>query len=75
MSRQERWEDLADRLDGIAEEIAELAIDELRAAIREGRRDRPAEERTLSQARRAVDKASHLLRRGPAGSAGASDDD
>jgi hypothetical protein len=58
--------DLADRLDAIAEELAERAIDVLREALgdvpRGGSTARPPEERTLTQARRAVEKAANLLR-------------
>lgn len=56
------FETLAERLDEISEEIAEVALAELKAAIRRGEQKRPATERTLSQARRAVEKAAHLLR-------------
>ena len=58
----ERSDDLAERLDAIAEEIADLAIDELQAAVRAGASRRPPGERRLTQARRAVEKAAHLLR-------------
>ena len=57
-----RFESLAERLDAIAEEIAESAIVELTDAVRRGDQKRPAAERTLTQARRAVEKAAHLLR-------------
>lgn len=57
------YEALADRLDAIADEIAGAAIDELKAAMRRGDGKRPDTERTLTQAKRAVDKAAHLLRR------------
>jgi hypothetical protein len=57
-----RPEELADRLEAIAEEIADLAIDEIRGAIRAGSTSRPASEKRLTQARRAVEKAIHLLR-------------
>ena len=53
----------ADDLDAIADEISGLAIDELRSAVRRGESGRPAAERSLTQARRAVEKAAHLLRR------------
>lgn len=62
-------DDLADRLEAIAEELAERAIDVLREAIGEeralgaGRAARPDEERRLTQARRAVEKAVAVLRR------------
>lgn len=67
-------DDLADRLETIAEELAERAIDVLREAIGEqrslgaGRGARPEEERRLTQARRAVEKAIAVLRQGAAGS-------
>lgn len=53
---------LAERLDAISEEIAETALNELKSAVRRGEQKRPAVERTLTQARRAIDKAAHLLR-------------
>jgi len=56
-----RLEPLAEQLDAIAEEIAEAAIEELKGAVRRGEK-RSSAERTLTQARRAVAKAAHLLR-------------
>ncbi len=53
---------LAERLDAIAEELADLALASLRAALERGDSGRPAEEKRLTQARRAVEKAAHLLR-------------
>lgn len=58
----ERAREIADELASLGEAIADLAIDELRGALRAGGSGRPASERQLSQARRAVDKAVHLLR-------------
>ena len=57
-----RYDELADRLSALSEEIADLAIDSIRSAIRSGQSGRPAAERQLTQARRAVEKAIHLLR-------------
>ena len=63
-------EDLAARLDAIAEEIAELALDRLRSATAELRRgDDPdpaalSEEKRLTRARRSVEKAASVLRSG-----------
>jgi len=54
-------DDLRERLEGIAEELADLAIDRLRAAV-EGNGGAAAEERRLTRARRAVEKAAGLLR-------------
>ena len=58
----EPFEALAARLDEISEEIADVAITELKAALRRGEQKRPSVERTLTQARRAVEKAARLLR-------------
>ena len=58
----ERFDDIADRLDAIADELADTALTELSSAIRRGDQKRPAAERSLTQARRAIEKATHLLR-------------
>jgi septal ring factor EnvC (AmiA/AmiB activator) len=68
------FDDLADRLDAIADEIAEASITELKAALRKGEQKRPQLERTLSQAKRSIDKAAHLLRRAATGDDAAGDD-
>lgn len=54
---------LAERLDGIAEELADLAMQRLRVALAAGETKSP-EERRITRARRAVEKASGLLRDG-----------
>ncbi|HZU78524.1 MAG TPA: hypothetical protein VE991_01300 [Acidimicrobiales bacterium] len=60
--------DIAERLAGIAEELGDLALDRLReaAAASDGSGDPDpalvAEERRLTRARRAVEKAAALLR-------------
>ncbi len=51
---------LRERLEGIAEELADLAIERLRAAV-DGNADAAGEERRITRARRAVEKAAHLL--------------
>ncbi|MGA2519512.1 MAG: hypothetical protein ABSG81_01690 [Acidimicrobiales bacterium] len=72
-------EDVADRLEAIAEELADLAIDRLSVASGAARRGEDpdpalvAEERRLTRARRAVEKAVVLLR--PSGSGAHGDDD
>jgi len=43
---------LRERLEGIAEELADLAIDRLRAAV-DGNEDAASEERRITRARRA----------------------
>ena len=60
---REQLQPQAERLDAIAEEVDEIVFDVLREASADGASTRPQVERTLTQARRAIDKASHLLRR------------
>jgi hypothetical protein len=55
--------DLADRLDQIVADLDERSFDLLREASAAGR-GRPDEDRRLAQARRAIEKASRLLRGG-----------
>jgi hypothetical protein len=54
--------DLAERLAAIGAELDELSFDLLQQAVADGATQRPAADRTLTQARRAVEKAAHLLR-------------
>lgn len=56
-----KTDDIRLQLDNIAEELADLALVVLRQAIEEGAQKRPASEKTLTQARRAVEKAARLL--------------
>ena len=61
-----RVDELAERLDAISEELAELAIEVLRAALAERAAvGRPPVEKRITQARRAVEKAAHVLRQVP----------
>ena len=53
---------LADRLEAIVEELDEIAFDRLRMAAADGQRTRPDEDRELTKARRAVEKAVAVLR-------------
>ncbi len=55
------YDDLAEQLDAIAAELDERAFEMLREAAAE-RTGRPADDKRLTQARRAVEKAAHLLR-------------
>ena len=57
----EATERLADRLDAIADDLDELMFDRLREASA-ARAGRPPDDRRLTQARRAIEKASRLLR-------------
>lgn len=53
---------LAARLDDIVAELDDLAFTALRAAASDGAGRRPEIDKRLTQARRAVEKAAHLLR-------------
>jgi hypothetical protein len=55
------FDDIRGRLEGIAEELADLAIVRLRESIDAGGSELPVDEKRLTRARRAVEKAVHLL--------------
>lgn len=55
------FEDIRIRLETIAEELADLAIVRLRESIDAGGAELPVDERRLTRARRAVEKAAALL--------------
>lgn len=55
-------EALAERLRDIAEALNDLSMRILSEAISAGATSRPPEEKSISQARRAVEKAIYLLR-------------
>jgi hypothetical protein len=55
------FDDIRKRLEGISEELADLAIDRLRESIDAGGTELPVDERRLTRARRAVEKAIALL--------------
>jgi hypothetical protein len=56
------YSDLIDRIEGISAEIDDIAFDQLREASADGEVARPASDRRLMQARRALDKAAEALR-------------
>ena len=56
------FEDIRERLDRIAEELADLAIIRLRESIDAGGHELPVDEKRLTRARRAVEKAAAILR-------------
>lgn len=56
------FDDIRGRLEAIAEELADLAIERLRESIDAGGHELPVDEKRLTQARRAVEKAVNLLR-------------
>ena len=51
-----------DRLEAIAADLDEMAFDRLREAVSEGATVRPQSDKELTKARRAVEKAAHILR-------------
>jgi len=55
------FEELRSRLETIAEELADLAIIRLRESIDAGGHELPVDEKRLTRARRAVEKAIVLL--------------
>jgi hypothetical protein len=57
-----RFGDLAEQLDAVVAEIDEVSFDLLQQAVADGATARPAADKTLTQARRAVEKAAALLR-------------
>lgn len=67
------FDDLADQLDTLVEELDERAFEALRVAAAAGG-GRPADDKRLMQARRAIEKAAHLLRATGSGDRAATDD-
>jgi hypothetical protein len=62
---EDRLVEMGDRLSSLAEELADLALDRLRAAADPedpGAVPAAAQERRITRARRAVEKAAALLR-------------
>lgn len=55
------FQDIRDRLEAIASELADLAIERLRESIDAGGIELPVDERRLTRARRAVEKAAAIL--------------
>jgi hypothetical protein len=55
------FDDIRGRLEQIAEELADLAIIRLRESIDAGGTEYPVDEKRLTRARRAVEKAVGLL--------------
>ncbi len=55
------FDDIRIKLEAIGEELAELAIQRLRESIDAGGKEFPVDEKRLTRARRAVEKAVNLL--------------
>ena len=58
------FEEIRSRLEAIAEELADLAIIRLRESIDAGGQEMPIDEKRLTRARRAIEKAAYLLQEG-----------
>jgi hypothetical protein len=56
------YSSFVDRLEAIAADLDEMAFDRLREAVAEGEVERPADDKQLMQARRAIEKAAAVLR-------------
>jgi predicted transcriptional regulator len=55
-----RYDDLIDRLQVAVDDLDQITFDQLREASAEGK-GRPIDDKRLTQARRAIEKAIHLL--------------
>ncbi len=55
------FDDIRVRLEAISEELTDLALARLRESIDAGGTELPVDERRLTRARRAVDKAAAIL--------------
>lgn len=55
------FQEIRSRLEAIAEELGELAMERLRESIDAGGYELPVDERRLTRARRAVEKAASIL--------------
>lgn len=60
-------DELTDRLRAVADELADAALVVLREAVERGETGRPAEERRLTRARAAVERAVAILDGGDRG--------
>ena len=56
------FDDIRERLEAIAGELADLGMERLRESIDAGGHELPVDERRLAKARRAVEKAAFVLR-------------
>lgn len=61
-------DEIVSQLQGISEDLADKALNALRDAHSKGESKRPESERSLTQARRAIEKAISLLQRGESAS-------
>jgi hypothetical protein len=59
------FDEIRARLEQISEELADLAMSRLRQSIDAGGTELPVDEKRLTRARRAVEKAAAILRDSP----------
>ncbi|CAN5480979.1 hypothetical protein BH23ACT3_BH23ACT3_09310 [soil metagenome] len=57
-----RLDELASRLDAVVAELDDIALEVLREASADNAGERPVLDKRLTQARRATERASHLVR-------------
>ena len=55
------FQEIRSRLEAIAEELADLALERLRESIDAGGYELPVDEKRITRARRAVEKAAAIL--------------
>jgi hypothetical protein len=55
-----RYDELVDRLQVVVDDLDQITFDQLREAAAE-RKGRPVDDKRLTQARRSIEKAIHLL--------------
>ena len=61
MSVEDRIDAVRTTLESLIEELDQISFDELQAAMASGLDQRPMSDRKMVQARRALEKAHHLL--------------
>jgi len=61
LADEPRVQEICAQLESISEALGDVSFDLLREAVEKGASKRPAADKKLAQARRAVDKAARLL--------------
>lgn len=56
------YQPFVERLESLAADLDEVSFDRLREAVADGEVTRPADDKKLMQARRAIEKAANVLR-------------
>jgi len=58
-----RLDSVVAQLESVVAELDEISFDQLREAVADGAKQRPASDKAMTQARRSVEKALYVLRR------------